>query len=209
MEKQAFQSFLSISAPRGSVCGMGTLGMLPPDLLLEIIEEYVDLQSLFRLRHVNEATLEVIQSLPKYQRALTYAPMTLWALIRTGFAQDITLNAFHIKLCSNVCRLCGQYGCISRSLSGCAAATGAFYTVGRPSSDVSTMLNDSIRWGKPKYLSSEQFSSSLKDTLDHWHRLFNFMQPPTYLCRHFRPTWYAVKTISTFVTFHWSYLLLW
>ena len=84
--------------------------MLPPDLLLEILEKYVDLQSLFRLRYVNEVILEAIQSLPKYQRAITYAPMTLWALIRTGFAQDITLNNFHIELCSNLCLLCGKYG---------------------------------------------------------------------------------------------------
>ncbi|KAL4904283.1 hypothetical protein BDW74DRAFT_29052 [Aspergillus multicolor] len=94
--------------PSTSTAGLGDLDCLPLELLCETLQ-HLDMRSLFKFRQVNSSSRQVVDSLPQYQRIVTYGLRLFCALLRTRTASEISLNAFHTALYTKTCKLCNDF----------------------------------------------------------------------------------------------------
>lgn len=89
----------------------GYLSRLPPEILLSILENFLDIKSLLKLKSVSRYMKQVIeQSVPSYHRVATYVPDALAALVMTGLAPQFTIKVLDNALCSTQCANCGNLG---------------------------------------------------------------------------------------------------
>lgn len=97
----------SLASPfkRAPKSGAGLFDNLPEEIWMEIIER-LDMQTLFRLRHVNRRTRKMVDSVKEYKRVAAHGLDMYCALLRTRVAPTITLSSFYRILCTNECSIC-------------------------------------------------------------------------------------------------------
>lgn len=92
-----------------ATCDIGTLDMLPTELLDEILLQ-LDLFILTNFRRVNRRGDEVVNALPQYRAIATHAPNALIGPLRIGTGGWITCKDLYKTLCSPNCVTCGDFG---------------------------------------------------------------------------------------------------
>lgn len=88
---------------------LGPLGRLPIELLWMIFRN-LDVQSYFRLRHVNRKSRAICTAVPEYQAIATYGLEALRGMLRTGLAQTITIGDLYKSLIRKTCEVCDKSG---------------------------------------------------------------------------------------------------
>ncbi|KAJ5214998.1 hypothetical protein N7468_010677 [Penicillium chermesinum] len=101
----------SIATPfqRSSSVGLGFLGRLPLELLLDTLY-LLDMYSLFKFRQINLRARQVVDSLSQYNKVVSHGLNLFCGLLRTRIAIEITLFDFFEALCTKECFLCGEFG---------------------------------------------------------------------------------------------------
>lgn len=89
--------------------GLGRLQVLPTELLLKIFLD-LDIESLFKLLHVNGRSREVVTGIFEWRAISKHALDALLALFRTGMAKYTTLPQLYRPLTEKWCVTCGEYG---------------------------------------------------------------------------------------------------
>jgi hypothetical protein len=87
---------------------LGKFDGLPLELINEICLQ-VDIKSVPNLRVTNARARQVLDALHKYQIVTKHAQDPLRALIRTQSASRVTLQDFHLLLCTQGCSLCSKH----------------------------------------------------------------------------------------------------
>lgn len=87
---------------------LGRLDRLPIELLREICL-YLDIDSLFGLRHVNRRASQVVGALRFYRVMVQHSLEALCILLKTEAAASFTLGEFAEVLHTENCRLCGSF----------------------------------------------------------------------------------------------------
>ncbi|KAL2193899.1 hypothetical protein P885DRAFT_71716 [Corynascus similis CBS 632.67] len=80
--------------PRTPDTGLGTLGLLPLELLHDVLLR-LDIRSLFNFRQANLSSRRIVDSLHQYQMAVSHGLNLLCALLRTRLAIGISLLDFY------------------------------------------------------------------------------------------------------------------
>ncbi|PBK71958.1 hypothetical protein ARMSODRAFT_973499 [Armillaria solidipes] len=105
-------SHFALTVTNDPVATLGTLAILPNELLEDIISKHCDIQTIvtsFSL--VNRSTRKAVDATVAFQRISHYAPIALIAMLRTQAASFFTLEDLYDALCSNSsCRVCGSFG---------------------------------------------------------------------------------------------------
>lgn len=99
---------IATSFQRTSDLGLGSLDRLPLELVLGIFYR-LDLHSLLKFRQISLRARRMVDSLTQYQRVISYGLNLLCALLRTGFAMEITLLDLYDALCTKCCTHCGEF----------------------------------------------------------------------------------------------------
>ncbi|KAL2142943.1 hypothetical protein VTI28DRAFT_522 [Corynascus sepedonium] len=95
--------------PRTPDTGLGTLGLLPLELLHDVLLR-LDIRSLFNFRQANLSSRRIVDSLHQYQIMVSHGLNLLCALLRTRLANGNSLLDFYHVLCTKACTLCGEFG---------------------------------------------------------------------------------------------------
>lgn len=94
--------------PRTSDTGLGTLGVLPLELLHDVVLR-LDIHSLFNFRQANLGSRQIVDSVHQYQMVVKHGLNLLRALLRTRLAIGVSLLDFYHALCTKACALCGEF----------------------------------------------------------------------------------------------------
>jgi F-box domain len=97
--------FSLTSAFRRPCCDLGKLQVLPVEILHTIFR-YLDIPSIFRLRHVNLRLREVIDSMIEMKQMMNHCRNTLCAVLRLKLASSVTVTDFHRLLRNPKCSTC-------------------------------------------------------------------------------------------------------
>lgn len=92
-----------------AIASIGRFNELPLDVTQSVLSNF-DLSTLTLLRSISRHTKFLVDSLPAYQKIVTYSPNALRALLSTHAAQYFTLTDLHSALRTQDCFLCGRFG---------------------------------------------------------------------------------------------------
>lgn len=87
---------------------LGHLDLLPLETLTDVLLR-LDLLSLTIFRRVNKHAMQVIDSIPQYQRIYQHCPHILRDIISTE-AGHFSLGTLYEAFCNPYCTLCGDFG---------------------------------------------------------------------------------------------------
>lgn len=89
--------------------GLGTLGVLPPEVLHLILDQ-LDVSTIAMFRQANRQAVDAVSSLPSYEAITKFAPNILrsYKIIRSG--HSITCAQIYDELCQPACQKCGDFG---------------------------------------------------------------------------------------------------
>ena len=89
---------------------LGDLERLPAELLLPILTQQIDLQSLTDLRRVSQRAMDIVDSIPEYHVIVKHAPDALRAVLIAKKDNQVTCQRMFNKLISFECERCGEFG---------------------------------------------------------------------------------------------------
>ncbi|KAI1765527.1 hypothetical protein GGR53DRAFT_262678 [Hypoxylon sp. FL1150] len=99
---------IETSSQRTPDTGLGFLDRLPLELIYDILLR-LDMHSIFNIRQANLASRQIVNSLKQYQMVVSYGMNLFCALLRTRFANNVSLFGFYDALCTKACAFCGQF----------------------------------------------------------------------------------------------------
>jgi hypothetical protein len=108
-ETQVVARDLQTAFESSTSCSLGQLGQLPIELLRMIFRN-LDVQSYFRLRHVNREARAISTAVPEYQAIATHGLEGLRGMLRAGLAQTVTIGDLYKSLIRETCEVCGKFG---------------------------------------------------------------------------------------------------
>lgn len=108
-ETQAVARNLQTAFESSTSSSLGPLGRLPIELLWMIFRN-LDVQSYFRLRHVNRKSRATCTAIPEYQAIATHGLEGLRGMLRAGLAQTITIGDLYKLLIRETCEVCDKFG---------------------------------------------------------------------------------------------------
>jgi hypothetical protein len=89
---------------------IGTLNILPLEILQNILVDELDLASLTNLRSVSRGFRSTLDSLPQYNAIISHAPSSIRALLSLEIASFFPCKALYRVLCEEKCAFCGDFG---------------------------------------------------------------------------------------------------
>ncbi|KAI1330333.1 hypothetical protein F5Y16DRAFT_362844 [Xylariaceae sp. FL0255] len=89
---------------------LGTLGILPVELVYTILSYDLDVHSLMDFRSVNRCAFEIVGNIPRFRAIIQYARNALYGILYTNIKRDITYQTLYDKLCTEKCEDCDDFG---------------------------------------------------------------------------------------------------
>jgi hypothetical protein len=108
-ETQAVARDLQTAFQSSTSSSLGPLGRLPIELQWMIFRN-LDVQSYFRLRHVNREARAISTAVPEYQAIATYGLEGLRGMLRAELAQTVTIGGLYKSLIRETCEVCDNFG---------------------------------------------------------------------------------------------------
>ncbi|KAI0546099.1 hypothetical protein F4679DRAFT_438500 [Xylaria curta] len=99
---------ITTSFPRTSYAGLGSLDILPLELLHDVFLR-LDMRSLLKVRQTNLRSRETVDTLWHFRMVISHGRDALSALVRTRLAHTVSLFDFYSALCTKACSFCGGF----------------------------------------------------------------------------------------------------
>ncbi|TVY42437.1 hypothetical protein LOCC1_G006961 [Lachnellula occidentalis] len=96
--------------PQVSQNSWGLFGLLPLEVLHNILQDELDLHQLTKVRSVSRGLRSTVDALPSYSTIIKHSPSVLRALLSLETASSITCRMLYKWLCVPHCHRCRKFG---------------------------------------------------------------------------------------------------